>query len=345
MPTLNRSVDKQTKQSYIGRMLYIQLVRPRRILFVLGCITLLVAANYFYANSLTNLTESVKSRSHEQNVKQRHIIRKIVEIKDRQPSYKLYIYEGYEADVDRKRAQAKLLDNIKLYDKCQQNPKTLVIDVGASLGHFGFYAAACGCQVYMFEVDPIKISLLRMSIKLNSFESRITLVPKAVSDLPSKSQIYMSLNTSSQISRDEIHDKSDVYTVETTNFNQFNFSTDIYLLRVDIEGYEIHVFRGSEKLFRNNLIHHVLFQYTPSGTDRVLQNDLLAYMRDILGGQKFYALHPKQPILYGPIYNEDIDHFYTQHQALNLERDVYVLFRDDDLTIDSKPYEFQSSFD
>ncbi|CAF4729965.1 unnamed protein product [Rotaria sp. Silwood1] len=349
MPARSRtrkwSVDKQTKQSYMGRMLYIQLFRPRRILYVFCLIIFLIAVNHFYANSLTNLSENVESHSYVRNAKARQIIEKVVEIKDRQPFYKLFIYEGYEVDLDRKRAQAKLLDNIKLYDKCQRNSKTIIVDVGASLGHFGLYAAACGCQVYMFEVDPIKISLLQKSIRLNSFQSRVTLISKAVSDLPPKTKIYMSYNSSSQVSDKEAHDRSDVYTVETTNFHEFNFSTDIYLFRVDVEGYEIHVFRASEKLFRKNLVHHVLFQYTPSGTDRVLQNDLLSYMRDILGGRRFYALHPKQAILYGPIYNEDIDQFYTQHHSLDLERDVYVLFQDEELTIDSKPYEFQSSFD
>jgi FkbM family methyltransferase len=212
-------------------------------------------------------------------------------------------------------------------------------------GQFGLYAAACGCQVHMFEVNPMKISLLRMSIKINSLESRVTLIQKAVSDLQPDAKVYISLNTSSQVSENNIKDRSDVYPVETISLNQFNFSSDIYLLRVDVEGYEIHVFRTCEKLFRNNIIHHVLFQYTPTGTDRVLQNDLLAYMRDILGGKRFYALHPKQAIIYGPLYNEDIDQFYTQHQAQELERDVYVLFQDEDLNIDSKPYEFQTSFE
>ncbi len=212
------------------------------------------------------------------------------------------------------------------------------------LGQFGLYAAACGCQVYMFEVNPMKISLLQMSIKLNSLESRVTLIPKAISDLPSNTKIYISLNTSSQISDNAIKDNSDVYSVETINLNQLNFSSEIYLLRVDVEGYEIHVFRSGEQLFRQKLVHHVLFQYTPVGTDRVSQNDLLAYMRDILGGQRFYALHPTEAVIYGPLYNEDIDQFYSQHQAQNLERDVYVLFQDEDINIDSKPYEFQTSF-
>lgn len=196
----------------------------------------------------------------------------------------------------------------------------------------------------MFEVDPMKLSLLQMSIKLNSFESRVTLIPKAVTDLPLNAKFYMSLNTSSQVASDNIKDQSDVYSVETTSLNNFNFSSEIYFLRVDVEGYEIHVIRACEKLFRDSLVHHVLFQFKPVGTDRVLQNDLLAYMRDILGGKRFYALHPKEATIYGPLYNEDIDLFYTQHQAQNLERDVYVLFQDEDINIDAKTYEFQTSF-
>jgi FkbM family methyltransferase len=212
------------------------------------------------------------------------------------------------------------------------------------IGQFGLYAAACGCQVYMFEVNPMKISLLEMSIKLNSFESRVHLITKAVSELPENSKILISLNTSSQILSDGKHDRSNVISVETISLNQMNFSSEIYLFRVDVEGYEIHVFRASEKLFHDRLIHHVLFQYTPLGTNRVIQNDLLAYIRDILGGRRFYALHPTRDTVYGPLYNEDINQFYTQHYAKNLQRDVYVLFQDEDLNINSKSYDFVSSF-
>lgn len=329
------------------RMLYNHIFRSRRLLILFVLLIVLIIVKKFYSRSLSNNVQTVlntRSFNHDRAIKERKINKKIVEINDRQPSFKLYIYDGYEINLDRNRAQAKLLDNIKLHDKCQQEPKTIIVDIGASLGQFGLYAAACGCQVYMFEVDPIKLSLLEMSIKLNSLESRITLIPKAVTDLPLDNKIYMSSNTSSQVSSNDLKDQSNIYSVEPTNLNQYNFSSDIYFLRVDVEGYEIHVIRACEKLFRLSLIHHVLFQFKPTGTDRVIQNDLLSYMRDILGGKRFYALHPKEAIIYGPLYNEDIDNFYTQHQAQNVERDVYVLFQDEDISIDSKTYEFQTSF-
>lgn len=64
----------------------------------------------------------------------RKVKEKLMDINDRLPSYKLYTYEGYDPSNSRFRAQAKLLDKLKLHEKCQQTPGTIVVDVGASLG-------------------------------------------------------------------------------------------------------------------------------------------------------------------------------------------------------------------
>ena len=321
--------------SIVATMFYNQLLRSRRMLFIIAAISAVLAVQQFYPQRSGKASTRSPSLS-------RSFSEKLVEINDRQPSFRLYVYEGYETNAPRFRAQAKLLDDVKLHDRCQQNPRLIVVDIGASVGQFGLYAAACGCQVYMFEVDPLKISLLQKSIELNSFQSRVRLFTKAVSDLPSNSEIFIGMNSSSQ--RSSRDNGSNVYSVSTINLNTMNITSEIYLFRVDVEGYELHVFRSSESLFRRNLIHHVLFQYTPAGTDRIVQNDLLSYIRDILGGRRFYALHPKEALLFGPLYNEDIDQFYTQHHAIELERDVYVLFQDEDLNIQAKTYDFSSSF-
>ena len=62
------------------------------------------------------------------------------------------------------------------------------------IGDFGLYAAACGCQVYIFEVQPDMVDLIQTSISLNNFSSsRVHVVNKAISDLPSNSQMTFSL--------------------------------------------------------------------------------------------------------------------------------------------------------
>ncbi len=115
-------------------MLYNQFFRSRRLLLLISLAILLIIATRFYLNPSINISENSNVRSFDQTIKEEKINKKVVEINDRQPAFKLYIYDGYEVASDRNRAQAKLLDNLKLHDKCQQNPKTIVIDVGASLG-------------------------------------------------------------------------------------------------------------------------------------------------------------------------------------------------------------------
>lgn len=106
-------------------MLYNQFLRPRRILLILLIGVLYLS--FHFPQSKENLDEPKMIQPKIQK-------NRIVEISERPPSFKLYIYDGYNIASERNRAQNKLLDNIKLYDKCQQNPKFIVIDVGASLG-------------------------------------------------------------------------------------------------------------------------------------------------------------------------------------------------------------------
>src|SRR4051812_38555561 len=59
---------------------------------------------------------------------------KIIEINDREPSYKLATYEGYQFPLERNRAQTELFKDLKLKEICQSNPNITIIDIGASLG-------------------------------------------------------------------------------------------------------------------------------------------------------------------------------------------------------------------
>jgi hypothetical protein len=116
-------------------MLYNQFFRSRRLLILFSLTILLIIIKNFYSILSINISKNSNKHFFDQpSIKEIKINNKIIEINDRQPSFQLYIYDGYEVALNRNRAQAKLLDNLKLHDKCQQNPKTIVVDVGASLG-------------------------------------------------------------------------------------------------------------------------------------------------------------------------------------------------------------------
>ena len=270
---------------------------------------------------------------------------KIILINDREPTYKLATYEGYQFPLERNRAQTELLSHLKLKEKCLNETNTTILDVGASLGEFGFYAAACGCQVFMFEIQPKKLFFIEKTIELNSFQSNVHLIKKAVSHIKANNTIYFSKTTNGQISNSIQFDSKhpEIYSGITINLNNLDFSS-IFILRIDVQGHELNVFRSTEKYFLNNLVTHAIFEYTPYGTDEALQKDIFNYLKQILRARSFYALHPKQSIIYGPLNDLDLQLFYSDHQKQHLQRDIYAYFNDQQIDINAIPFSFSNSF-
>jgi hypothetical protein len=58
----------------------------------------------------------------------------VIEMKDRKPSYRLATKFGDIPYGASDQGQAKLLEELHLYEVCQRDPSTIVVDVGAGLG-------------------------------------------------------------------------------------------------------------------------------------------------------------------------------------------------------------------
>ncbi|CAF3556804.1 unnamed protein product [Rotaria sp. Silwood1] len=105
-----------------------RLFQSRYFLILFALIPLLLSIIHYYKKS--NVLNNISPYD-----TQEKILIKIFEINDRQPTYKLVTYQGYEFPLKRNRAQTVLINQIKLYQKCQQYPNTTVFDIGASLGN------------------------------------------------------------------------------------------------------------------------------------------------------------------------------------------------------------------
>lgn len=316
-----------------------RLLQSRLFLFLLTLILSVITLIHY-------LSSNERLRSIISSSKEDYGQIKILLINDREPSYKLVTYEGYQFPLERNRAQTELLSSLKLKEKCSNETNTTILDVGASLGEFAFYAAACGCQVFIFEIQPKKLFFIQKTIEINSFQSNVHLIKRAVTHLKSNNTIYFSKTTNGQILDSTLFDRKhpDIYMGTTINLNSLNFSS-IYILRVDVQGHELNVFRSTEKYFLNNLVNHVIFEYTPWGAEEALQKDIFNYLKQILRAKNFYALHPKQSIIYGPLSDEDLQLFYSDHQNQHLQRDIYASFNDQQqIILNAISYSFSTSF-
>jgi FkbM family methyltransferase len=207
-----------------------------------------------------------------------------------------------------------------------------------SIGEFGLYAAACGCQVYMFEVQPNMVGLIETSIAVNNFSSsRVHIIKKAVSNLPSNSALTFNGGGGENTAT---NGSLDATTIRLDDVEWPEKST-ILLLKIDVEGFELDALRSAEKLFGENRVQHLVFEYTAWWTDRGAQKDLLPYVENKLQPKKLYALHRERSEVFGPLDRGILDNFHENHVKRHLQTDIYATFVDTE--IEAQPYNPESS--
>jgi FkbM family methyltransferase len=74
--------------------------------------------------------------------------------------------------------------NVMFKDLWEKRPPgekhQMVVDVGVNFGNFYMYAAALGCHMLGFEMQPKLYNIVEMSIRLSGYKSHSTLVNNAV---------------------------------------------------------------------------------------------------------------------------------------------------------------------
>lgn len=53
--------------------------------------------------------------------------------------------------------------------------------------------------------------------------------------------------------------------IPARTIDSYNIEEDVYLFKVDVQGYELGVFQGAEKLFAANKVNYVFTEFWPTG--------------------------------------------------------------------------------
>jgi FkbM family methyltransferase len=187
------------------------------------------------------------------------------------------------------------------------------------------------------------IDLIRTSIAINNFStSRVHVIQKAVSDLPSHSQLTFSLEGGLTTA------SKGTLNVSTIRLDDIEWppQSSILMLKVDVEGFELNVLRSAEKLFREKRIHHLIFEYTAWWTNRAPQKDLIPFVEKTLGAKQLFALDRLKSIVYGPLTREALDQFHDDHVKRHLQTDIYTILvqSNENSTLIVQPYNIGLSF-
>jgi len=128
----------------------------------------------------------------------------------------------------------------------------VVIEVGANVGIFTVLLArwsAPGGRVFAFEPSPMTKAALEDHLMLNGAEGNVTVVPAALSDSAGPSHFYVE-GTSGQNTLSSSHSRvpnAECVTVSVDTLDAFCAANHLKpsLIKIDVEGFEYHVLRGS----------------------------------------------------------------------------------------------------
>lgn len=148
-------------------------------------------------------------------------------------------------------------------------PGSFVIDIGAHVGYYTLISAGlagANGKVLAFEPDPTNHSLLLGNIALNGFQN-ITVVNKAVSDRTGAGVLFQTKLDSGRHSTYQ-HDiplagTVDIETVSLDAILNEEGNPKVDLIKIDVEGAELDVWRGMGKLLASDDAPKIIIEYHP----------------------------------------------------------------------------------
>ena len=177
-------------------------------------------------------------------------------------------------------------------------PDTDSIDVGVYRGVYSYEMSKYSKLVHAFEPNPILFNNIEKDLK--KIIKNIKFYNKALSDkdeltlikVPIRNKNYDKKNYEEyfQMGKSSIHTKNNIdkfesFNVESKQLDSFNFANKISFIKIDVEGHETEVIKGSERTIKNNkpvLLVEIEEQYTQTKVE-----DTLNYINS-LGYKSFY---------------------------------------------------------
>lgn len=129
-----------------------------------------------------------------------------------------------------------------------------VVDVGAHIGYYSLLAARLvgkTGQVYAFEPDPERFSILEQNVHLNDYKN-VVCVNKGVYDRDGVVDLLIML------------DKK-IIEVAVVSLDAFLKNKKINVIKIDTDGAEVSVLKGMTKILKNNKKIKLLIEFWPAG--------------------------------------------------------------------------------
>lgn len=166
-----------------------------------------------------------------------------------------FYYGAYSKD------ELTILEQLSL-----MTPKTCVLDIGANIGHHSLFFSTIFKKVHSFEPLPFLADEIARKIKINKLRN-IHIHRVALGERTTMEKFYPpttnNTGTGSFINNNNHAKPIEIQVFNADEYIKTQSINDIHLIKIDVEGYEVHVIRGlAETLIINRPI--VFFEWSKS---------------------------------------------------------------------------------
>lgn len=137
-----------------------------------------------------------------------------------------------------------------------------VVDIGANLGYYVLIESKKANKIYGIEPNPLAFTYLKRNVKLNKIKN-VKLMNLAIGSSKSILPFYISKNWN--WSRFEKGDKGDdilsIKNIKIDTLDSLFKKEKVDLLRMDVEGFELEIFKGAKKFIKRNPSLMILLEF------------------------------------------------------------------------------------
>jgi len=163
------------------------------------------------------------------------------------------------------------------------NNTDLFIDVGANVGHYSLIASGVKrCKSIAIEPIPDTFAKLQRNLELNNLKNLVESKNLAVGKEKGKLYFSKDKGTMNKVVTDEYKKKLAIEVEKLDNIlSDFKDYNQVFL-KIDVEGYELHVFKGAKNVLRNPKVNVIICEINGSGNlygvkDLEVYNELVSY--------------------------------------------------------------------
>jgi FkbM family methyltransferase len=168
------------------------------------------------------------------------------------------LYSAYKTYADR--AERELLRRILFQD-------AVVVDIGANIGIYSqFFSRCVGPNGLVHSFEPSRDNFRRLSAATRDV-SNIRLTQAAVGEQSGECTLYISdkLNVDHRAYKADGDSRRAVPTQMVALDDYFEPGQRVDLIKMDIQGYELHALRGAQRVLQENPEINLLLEFWPAG--------------------------------------------------------------------------------